>query len=114
VVRADLADDAVLLHGVVSRDGEAALFCWARLATSAAGQSGRVQFPGLAADTGYRVRIRGEQPSMHQTAPPAWAAQALAGWADIPGAVLTVAGLPMPTLNPEQAMLIEVRAAGRS
>ncbi|HEY3953827.1 MAG TPA: alpha-galactosidase [Streptosporangiaceae bacterium] len=113
VVRADLADEAVLLHGVVSRDGEAALFCWARLATSAAGQSGRVQFPGLAADAGYRVRIRGEQPSMHQTAPPAWVAQALAGWVGIPGAVLAVAGLPMPTLNPEQAMLIEVRAAGR-
>lgn len=113
VVRADLADEAVLLHGVVSRDGEAALFCWARLATSAAGQSGRVRFPGLATGTGYRVRIRGEQPSMHQTAPPAWVAQALEGWVGIPGAVLTVAGLPMPTLNPEQAMLIDVRAAGR-
>lgn len=112
VVRADLADDATLLHGVVSRDAAAALFCWARLATSADGQSGRVQFPGLSVNLGYRMRIRGEQPSMHETAPPAWVTRALDGWVDIPGAILAVAGVPMPTLNPEQAMLIEVRAAG--
>jgi alpha-galactosidase len=28
----------------------------------------------------------------------------------MPGAVLALSGLPMPTLNPQQAMLIEVRA----
>lgn len=111
VVRADVGEDATLLHGVVSRDAAMGLFCWARLATSPEGQSGRERFPGLAADLDYQVRIRGDAgyPSMHQAAPPAWFSQGLDGWVSIPGAILTVAGLPMPTLNPEQAMLIEVR-----
>ena len=57
-VRADLADEARLLHGVVAQDGSAALYCWARVATSAEGQSGRVRLPGLAPDARYRVRVR--------------------------------------------------------
>jgi alpha-galactosidase len=111
VVRADVGDGATMLHGVVSRDATAALFCWARLTTSAEGQSGRERFPGLAADRDYQVRIRGDAgyPSMHQTAPPAWLRQALDGWVAIPGVILSRAGLPMPALNPEQAMLIELR-----
>jgi alpha-galactosidase len=113
VVRADVGEEATMLHGVVSCDAAAGLFCWARLATSAEGQSGRERFPGLAADRDYQVRIRGDAgyPSMHQTAAPAWLRRALSGWLDVPGAILAVAGLPMPTLNPEQAMLIEVREA---
>ncbi|MHA6757747.1 alpha-galactosidase [Streptacidiphilus sp. PAMC 29251] len=111
VVRADLADPATLLHGVVAADGASALYSWVRLTTSAAGQSGRVRLPGLAADGAYRVRIRTELglPSLHQTAHPAWAAQAVADWTVLPGAVLALAGLPMPTLNPEQALLIEIQ-----
>jgi alpha-galactosidase len=112
VVRADLTNEATLLHGVVSRDATTALLCWARLATSTEGQSGRVQIPGLSPDMDYRVRIRGDigQPSMHQVAPPAWVSEALRDWIILPGVILTVTGLPMPTLNPEQAMLIEVQA----
>ncbi|MFC1420308.1 alpha-galactosidase [Streptacidiphilus cavernicola] len=111
VVRADLADDAVLLHGVVADGAEHALFCWARLATSADAQSGRVRLPGLDPAGRYRVRIRSElgRPRLHQTAGPAWTVQALQGWTVLPGAVLALAGLPMPTLDPEQAMLVEVR-----
>ena len=125
VVRADLdglggpgggsaggsGDEATLLHGVVADDGASALYCWARLTTSAEGQSGRVRLPGLAPDARYRIRIRTELglPSLHQTSGPAWTVEALAGWVALPGAVLTVAGLPMPTLNPEQALLLEVR-----
>ena len=113
VVRADAGNEATLLHGVVSRDAAAGLFCWARLATSAEGQPGRERLPGLAADLDYEVRIRTDAgcPAMHQQAPPAWVTQALDSWVGIPGAILAVAGLPMPTLSPQQAMLIEVRAA---
>ena len=122
-VRADLPDEAVLLHGVVgdgasadggsADDAAAALFCWARLATSADAQSGRVRLPGLAPGASYRLRIRTELglPSLHQTSGPAWFERALDGWVTLPGTVLAVAGLPMPTLNPEQAMLIELRRA---
>jgi alpha-galactosidase len=113
VVRADLGTDAVLLHGVVARDRSAAVFCWARVATSPEAQSGRIPLPGLAPDREYRVRIRTEigRPHWHQSAGPAWVTQASEDWIALPGSVLTLSGLPMPTLNPEQAMLIEVSAA---
>ncbi|MEE4544867.1 alpha-galactosidase [Streptomyces sp. V4-01] len=111
MVRADLEGDATLLHGVVAHDGAAALYCWARVATSPEGQSGRVRMPGLAADATYRVRIRTDLglPSLHQTSGPAWFDRAVEGELTLPGAVLAVAGVPMPMLNPEQALLIEVR-----
>ncbi|AXG82150.1 alpha-galactosidase [Streptomyces paludis] len=110
VVRADLADEATLLHGVVAPDAGSAVYCWARLATSPDAQSGRVPLPGLDPRRGYRVRIRTEAglPSAHQVAAPAWYTAALEGWVAVPGAVLAGAGLPMPTLNPGQALLFEV------
>jgi alpha-galactosidase len=111
VVRADVPDEATILHGVVSRDGMTGLFCWMRLATSAAGQSGRIPIPGLVTEKDYRVRIRTDTgyPVMHQSVPPAWVGDAIEGWITVPGAVLSLVGLPMPTLNPEQAMLIELQ-----
>jgi alpha-galactosidase len=114
VVRADLGDDAVLLHGVVARDGGAAVYSWARVATSAEAQSGRVRLPGLDPRAAYEIRVRTDLglPSLHQTAGPAWFERAVEGWLPLPGAVLAVSGVPMPTLNPDQALLIEVRRRG--
>ncbi|MFF3562335.1 alpha-galactosidase [Streptomyces sp. NPDC002574] len=113
-VRADLPDDATLLHGVVAHDGTAALYCWVRVATSPEGQSGRVRLPGLDPAHRYEVRVRTDLglPSFHQTSGPAWLPAAIDGWLPLPGAVLASAGLPMPQLNPEQALLIEVRRVG--
>ncbi|WP_433369652.1 alpha-galactosidase [Streptosporangium sp. CA-115845] len=114
VVRADLDDDATLLHGVVSADSASALFCWARTVTSAEGQSGRVPFPGLTAEYDYQIRIRIEAglTAMHQTQAPAWVTEAFTGWVTLPGPILVTAGLPMPTLSSQQAILIEVRKSG--
>jgi alpha-galactosidase len=111
VVRADLDDEATVLHGVVARDGGGALLCWARLATSADAQSGRVRFPGLRSDRRYRVRVRSDLglPSFHQISGPAWITEALSGWVTLPGALLGDPGVPLPTLDPEQAMLLELR-----
>ncbi|MFE0627944.1 alpha-galactosidase [Streptomyces sp. NPDC058864] len=113
-VRADLPGDATLLHGVVAHDSTAALYCWARVATSAEGQSGRVPLPGLDPALRYRVRVRTDLglPSFHQRSGPAWLTEAIDDRLTLPGALLTAAGLPMPQLNPEQALLIEVRRAG--
>ncbi|MET7648386.1 alpha-galactosidase [Streptomyces sp. NPDC005426] len=113
VVRADLGDDATYLHGVVAPDAGAALYCWARTETSVPAQSGRVRLPGLAPGRPYRVRIRTEAglPSMHQILAPAWYRAAVEGWVPMAGTVLTRAGLPMPTLNPGQALLIEAAAS---
>lgn len=111
VVNADLADDATVLSGVVAQDGTAALFTWSRLATSAPGQSGRVRLPGLAPEHRYTVAIREElgAASRHQGDDPPWVAPARAGGAEIPGSVLAIAGIPLPTLNPQQSMLLEIR-----
>ncbi|GAA1862603.1 alpha-galactosidase [Asanoa iriomotensis] len=107
VVNADLADDAVALSGIVAQDGSRALFTWLRFRTSAAGQTGRVRFPGLDADARYRVVVREElgAASRHEAADPSWVARAPIV---LSGAVLAVAGVPLPTLNPQQAMLIDI------
>ncbi|MCO6006986.1 alpha-galactosidase [Actinoallomurus purpureus] len=109
-VHADLEDPATLLHGVVAGDGTRALYVWARLATSAAGQSGRVRFPSLDPAASYRVRIRRDlgDASLHQNSGPAWFDAARTDWITLPGTVLATAGVPMPTLNPQQALLIEL------
>jgi alpha-galactosidase len=81
------------------------------VATSPEGQYGRVQLPGLAAEGTYRIRVRTEPglPSFHQVSGPAWLSAALDGRLTLPGSVLSVAGLPMPNLNPGQALLFELR-----
>ena len=109
VVRADLPDDGGLLfHGVISN--EQGLFCLARISTSPAGQSWRVRLPGLSRGRDYRLRIRGDLglPSMRQVRAPEWVPAALADWVRVPGAVLVDAGVAMPTLDPGQALLLEV------
>ncbi|WP_225850539.1 alpha-galactosidase [Streptomyces sp. HPF1205] len=110
-VRADLGGDATSLHGVVAHDGSAAVYCWARVATTPEAQSGRVPLPGLAPDADYEVRVRTELglPSFQQVSGPAWVTAALEDWVPLPGAVLAVAGVPLPNLNPEQALLLQVR-----
>jgi len=110
VFNADLADDAVMLTGIVAPDGARALFTWVRLATSPAGQSGRVRFPGLDPAGRYRVRIRDEvgHASRHEVADPEWLASAAGDGVVIPGAVLATTGVPMPTLNPQQALLLDL------
>jgi alpha-galactosidase len=85
VVRIDLPDPAFALHGVVAADRSEALFCFVALATSASERPGAVRLAGLDPDRRYRVN-------------------------DLPlsGRALMSAGLQMPILGPEQAVLIEV------
>jgi len=110
IVNADLPDDAAMLTGIVAADGGRALFTWARLATSPDGQTGRVRFPGLDAGARYRVRVRPELGPVgrQEVSDPAWMRAATRGGAELPGAVLAVAGVPLPTLNPQQALLFDV------
>ena len=110
-VHADVADDQTMLHGSVSSDGARALFAWVRLDTSGAGQSGRVRFPGLDAGATYRVTVRDEigLPALHQAGGPAWFDEALGGGIELPGAVLAITGVPLPTLAPAQALVFDLR-----
>ncbi|WP_164234179.1 alpha-galactosidase [Microbacterium hydrocarbonoxydans] len=110
IVNADLADEATMLTGIVAEDGARALFTWARLATSDAGQSGRIVFPGLDPQATFRIRLRTElgTPRMHEGTDPAWLDAAARDGFLMPGLLLTRAGLPMPTLNPQQALLLDL------
>ena len=109
MVRADVPDPALLLHGVVARDGTRALFALAAVATSFAEQPGRVALPGLSPDTLYRVVLGypgsdAAGATFVQAAAPLWLAQG----AQATGRFLAEAGLPMPILNPEHAIVLEV------
>ncbi|MFJ8896547.1 alpha-galactosidase [Leifsonia sp. NPDC102414] len=109
LVRGDLADQESVLTGVVSTDRSEAVFSWARLGTSAPAQSGRVRLPGLDPDRGYRIRVRDEigRTSLHEN-PPAWLVQAAGDGFSVSGRVAGGAGLPLPTLDAQQAILIHL------
>lgn len=114
VVHGDLADPQTTLTGLVDADSDHAVFVWTRIGTSAATQSGRVPLVGLAPGRKYAVRVVSELGSPRYAAhlAPPWTA-AGAGPLIVSGSVLGSVGLAMPTLAPQQAMVLEVRAAGR-
>jgi alpha-galactosidase len=102
VVRADHPDPSALVHGVVG-DGEA-LFAFVQLTTSALETPGAVRLPGLAG----RVRVTAlNRPATAHDQPPPWLESPIA----LSGEQLGRVGLQMPVLHPEQALLLEVRAA---
>jgi len=108
-VHADLVDPAYLFHGVVAQDASEALFAFVSVASSFAEHPGRVQFPGLDPERRYRVRVAfpsGSHPFIQRQAP-GW----LATGFEATGLALAKVGLPMPILNPEHAIVLEVVAA---
>lgn len=108
-VRGDDVDHGAVLHGSVSADGDHAVFAWVRTETSALGAAVRVPIPGLRDDRSYRVRLREElgEASRHQVADPAWTDSVSV--LTMTGALLAE-GLPLPVLNPGQALLLTIDA----
>ncbi len=110
-VRADLVDPALLLHGVVDAERSHALFALVATASTDRAHSERIAFPGLDPQQTYRIRVVTElgQPSYQQVKSPAWISAPeiapMSGW------LLTEAGLPMPIMNPGNALLFEVTRA---
>lgn len=107
-VHGDSADPAVRLDGVVSADGERAVYRFTQLTTSQTYPTAPVRLPGLKPDALYRVR------PMAQSADLSWIGngQSLLGWwteegVVLPGSVLETYGLRPPTLHPAQAVLFE-------
>ena len=105
VVRADSADPAHLLHGVVAQDRTHAVFALVAIGSPAAALPPPIRLPGLDPDRLYTVRPIGAAPRVVQDAPPPWLA---AGSATLSGRVLAEVGLPAPLLTPEQALLLEL------
>lgn len=111
-VRADDVDEGALLHGIVSDDGSRALFAWVRLETSATAHTPRVPIPGLDPDRRYVIRPRTEigEASRHQIADPGWIHSSSP--IVLSGGTLSRVGVPLPLLNPGNAMLLEFVAIG--
>lgn len=103
LVRLDHPDASLALHGVVAPDRAEGLYSYVSLTRAAVASPGRIRLPGLDAGATYRVepvRVGGVP---HGADPAPW-------WGDGPvflsGAVLATAGVVMPALRPEQAVLI--------
>ncbi len=108
VVRADHPDSAAWVHGVVAADRSEALFAYVQLATSVAEAPAPARLPGLDPDRVYRaepVSVGGAPRAMH-AAPPGWLAD---GAVELSGRALEAAGLAMPVLAPEQALVLRLR-----
>lgn len=111
IVNADISGDATQLTGIVAQDGSRAVYTWSRLASSSEGQSGRIALPGLDPRAHYSIRVRTElgEAARREAADPTWVIDATGDALALPGSVLAVAGVPLPTLDPQQAMLFDVR-----
>ncbi|WP_294178733.1 alpha-galactosidase [uncultured Schumannella sp.] len=104
-VHADLFDDAYRLHGVVSASQDEALYLVTASATSENELPGSAQLIGLDPAAHYRVSaIQAVQTSVMQRRAPAWTN----GDIVTTGELLSVLGLPLPAINPEQTLLLRV------
>ncbi len=118
MVRADVPDESLMLHGVVAAGSAeagttAALFALVSTRTAFAEQPGKVTIPGLDPDRSYRVEAISPTPgdtdyahTFTQVQPLAW----LATGAVANGRFLAEVGVPMPILNPEHALLVRFTA----
>lgn len=108
VVRADAADPAQNVQGVVASDRSHAVFSVAMLGTAHAALPPAVRLPGLDPDAAYEVRVLDLGPVRTiQDANPPWLD---AGSIRLSGRMLGEVGLPMPLLAPENAIVLELVA----
>ncbi|MDN3494852.1 alpha-galactosidase [Planococcus sp. APC 4015] len=110
-VRADTADPAQVVHGVVDERRRHAVFSVAMVGSAAGALPPAVRFPGLDPDVVYDVRALdiGGAPVTIADQPPPWLAS---GGARLAGGLLAETGLPMPLLAPQQALVLELLAIG--
>jgi alpha-galactosidase len=109
VVRVDHPDVTVQVHGVVAQDASEAVFAYVQLASSPTELPPPVQLSGLEPVRRYRVApvpLAGG-PRAQEIASPPWAADGIV----LTGEVLMRAGLQMPVLHPEQAMILHLTQA---
>ena len=113
-VHADLSDPNLALHGVVSPDGAEALFAAVALGTLQTQTPGPVPLPGLDPDRVYRIDALWPEPgnadeehhAFVQILPPPWWEAGITA----SGRFLAEAGLPLPVLRPDRALLLHATA----
>lgn len=108
VVRADSVDDAVLIHGVVSRDRREALYSYGIVDATDSALAPALVCPGLDPERMYEVRIidLGAAPAVRQDTPPPW----FDGGLIVRGSVLMAGVVSMPLLLPGNALVVHVAA----
>ncbi|GHC99527.1 alpha-galactosidase [Zhihengliuella salsuginis] len=114
-VNADLADEALRLHGVVGSDRAEGLFAAVSVASSYAEMPGTAPLPGLDPERTYRVAAvlpteadADYANTFTQIQPPAWLRD---GAFTATGAYLEHVGVQLPVLNPEHALLLHALQA---
>lgn len=105
-VHADLTESAVRLEGVVDAAADEALFAFSVTERPRTWPVGRVGLPGLDDDRTYTVRAVFPVGPRPYGAQPPW----LDGGVTLPGKVLRLVGLEMPSLDPDRSVLLHVRA----
>jgi alpha-galactosidase len=97
---------------VVAGDRSQALYAYVQLATSPFAVPPPARLPGLDPARGYLVEPvhPAGPPRAIERVPPPWYA---AGGVVLPGVALDAAGLAMPALAPEQALLLRVSSVPR-
>ena len=110
VVRLDVADPAVLAHGVVAADGSEALLAHVQLDESASNRGVELRVPGLRPETAYDLVWEGpvEHRASSHTVPIPSAGPS--GGAPVTGAALAEVGMWLPRCRPETVRLIHVTA----
>jgi alpha-galactosidase len=108
-VRADVADPALRVHGVVSEDGSEAVVAVVQLTTGVASPPAAVRVPGLDPDRLYEVRPLppgdGGSGAYGQGAPPWWAEGGR-----LSGRSLAAVGVRVPAQLPEHTVLLHLTA----
>lgn len=111
-LRADVADPALRVHGVVRPDGSEALVAVVQLTTGVAAPPPAVRIPGLDPDRRYDVRPLppgdGASGAYGAAAPPWWA-----GGTRLSGRALAEVGVRVPAQLPEHTVLLHLTAADR-
>lgn len=106
VVRVDHPDSSAQAHGVVAPDAGRALYCYAQLSSLDTSRPAPLRLPGLDPGASYRVALVDLTGTVarRRGRAPGWLAK---GGIELPGRVLETAGIALPALDPEQALVIK-------
>lgn len=106
VVRLDSSDDTAMAQGVVAADKSAALFCYVRTATARFAVPDPVRFAHLDPERTYRVSIVDlpGRSGVFNASSPDW----MQAGVTVTGRSLMTAGLQLPVLDPESAVLLHL------
>lgn len=108
VVRGDHPDAAINLQGIVSADAARAWYVVASVASTATQHPAPVRLPGLAEDRIYRVQGRTPVVDHHRLdLADSWTA---GPGLLVPGRVLSTAGVQLPVLAPDSALVLSATA----